>query len=95
MFMIWGPRADMPCDMDFSMYYSFILFIIYYMYQAKIAVVNENKILKYLRGPSRGLSAQRDRASAKCDVSSVLFDVTMQNLYWKKLTLSFSQRKDT
>jgi cation transport ATPase len=30
----------MPCDMDFSMYYS-----IYY--QAKIAVINEDKILKY------------------------------------------------
>jgi hypothetical protein len=47
------------------------------------------------KGAVWGLSAQRDSASAKYDVSSVLFDVTMQNLYGKKSTLSLSQRKDT
>jgi hypothetical protein len=48
-----------------------------------------------LKGAVWGLSAQRDHASAEYDVASVLFDVTMQNLHVKKLTLSLSQRNDT
>jgi hypothetical protein len=39
----WDMRADMPCDVDLA---CIILFIIYY--HVKIAVGNENKILKYL-----------------------------------------------
>ena len=47
------------------------------------------------KGAVWGLSAQRDRASAERDVTSVLFDVTMQNLHGKKLTFSLSERKNT
>jgi hypothetical protein len=48
-----------------------------------------------IKGAVWGLSAQIGRASGEYDVLSVLFDVTMQSLHGKKLTLSLSQRKDT
>jgi hypothetical protein len=42
--LIWRPRADMPCDMDFNMYYS----IYHRYYKAKIVEIDEDKILLYL-----------------------------------------------
>jgi hypothetical protein len=51
--MLWSlarygaTRADMPCAMDYSMTLYKSMIYTYY-YQAKIAIVNEDKILKYL-----------------------------------------------
>jgi hypothetical protein len=38
-----APRAEMSCNVDFSIYYSIFIY-----FHTKIALVNEDKILKHL-----------------------------------------------